>query len=160
MSRQIHARSVCCLQATIRPRLLIQSGRCSIFSVRAWLESDGDVRTERRERVTYVSLLIFVYVFSLLACFPHAMAQNSSPNRDINTVLAAHDKELLAIPDVVGVYVGTTGDDRQLCLKVMLARANPESERKIPRMIEGYPVVTEVTGEIKARGRSDPQQKR
>ncbi len=88
------------------------------------------------------------------------MAQDSSPNRDINTVLAAHDKELLAIPDVVGVYVGTIGNERQLCLKVMLARANPESERKIPRMIEGYPVVTEVTGEIEARGRSDSQQKR
>jgi hypothetical protein len=27
----------------------------------------------------------------------------------------------------------------------MLARANPESERKMPRMIEGYRVVTEVT---------------
>ena len=37
----------------------------------------------------------------------------------------------------------------------MLARANPESERKIPRMIEGYRVVTEVTGEIDARGASD-----
>jgi hypothetical protein len=124
------------------------------------LESDGDVRTKRRESVTYVSLLIFVYVFSLLACYPHAMAQNSSPTRDINAVLASHDKELLAIPDVVGVYVGTSGDDRQLCLKVMLARANPESEQKIPRMIEGYRVVTEVTGKIEARGRSDPQQER
>lgn len=114
----------------------------------------------RRERVTFVLLLIFVYVFSLLACYPHAMAQNSSPNRDINTVLATHDKELLAIPDVVGVYVGTIGNERQLCLKVMLARANPESERKIPPMIEGYSVVTEVTGEIEARGRPDSQQKR
>lgn len=128
--------------------------------MRVWLESDADVRAKRRERVTYMWLLIFVYVFSLLACYPHAMAQNSSPNRDIHAVLAGHDKELLAIPDVVGVYVGTTGDDRQLCLKVMLARANPESERKIPRMIEGYRVVTEVTGEIEARGRPDPQQKR
>lgn len=79
------------------------------------------------------------------------MAQNnsSSPKRDINAVLAAHDKELLAIPDVVGVYVGTLEDGRTLCLKVMLARKNPESERKIPRAIEGYPVVMEVTGTIR-----------
>ena len=88
---------------------------------------------------------------SLLATYPQALAQNSSPNRDINIVLAAHDRELLAIPDVVGVYVGTIGNERQLCLKVMLARANPESERKIPPMIEGYRVVTQVTGEIEAR---------
>ena len=82
------------------------------------------------------------------------MAQNSSsaPNRDINAVLAAHDKELLAIPDVVGVYVGTLEDRRTLCLKVMLARQNPEAERKIPGTIEGYPVVREVTGQIRPLG--------
>jgi hypothetical protein len=82
------------------------------------------------------------------------MAQNSSTKRDINAVLAAHDKELLAIPDVVGVYVGTMGDERQLCLKVMLARKNPASERRIPRTLEGYHVITEVTGEIEARDAS------
>ena len=102
----------------------------------------------------------FIFVLNFLAARPQAMAQNSSPTRDINAVLASHDKELLAIPDVVGVYVGAIGNERQLCLKVMLARANPESERKIPRMIEGYPVVTEVTGEIDARGASDSGQKR
>jgi len=102
----------------------------------------------------------FIFVLSFLAARPQAMAQNSSPTREINAVLASHDKELLAIPDVVGVYVGAIGNERQLCLKVMLARANPESERKIPRMIEGYPVVTEVTGEIDARGASDSGQKR
>jgi len=102
----------------------------------------------------------FIFVLSFLAARPQAMAQNSSPTREINAVLASHDKELLAIPDVVGVYVGAIGNERQLCLKVMLARANPESERKIPRMIEGYPVVTEVTGEIDARGASDAGQKR
>jgi hypothetical protein len=55
--------------------------------------------------------------------------------------------------------VGTIGNDRQLCLKVMLARANPESERKIPPMIEGYRVVTEVTGKIEARSKSGPGKK-
>jgi hypothetical protein len=80
------------------------------------------------------------------------MAQMTSPTprRDINAVLAAHDKELLAIPNVVGVYVGTMEDGRTPCLKIMLARKNPETERKIPHSIEGYPVVFEVTGEIRA----------
>jgi hypothetical protein len=80
------------------------------------------------------------------------MAQNSSrsPKRDINAVLADHDKALLAIPDVVGVYVGTLEDRPTLCLKVMLARKNSEAERKIPKVIEGYPVVVEVSGEIRA----------
>jgi len=117
------------------------------------------MKTNRCQETTLASVLIFVFFLSLLAIYPQAMAQNGSPNRDINAVLAAHDKELLAIPDVVGVYVGTSGDERQVCLKVMLARKNPESERKIPPMIEGYRVVTEVTGEIEARGTSGPGQK-
>jgi hypothetical protein len=79
------------------------------------------------------------------------MAQKSSasPKRDINAVLAAHDKELLAIPGVVGVYVGTLEDRHAPCLKVMVAHKT-DSQRAIPRTIEGYPVVIEVTGEIRA----------
>jgi hypothetical protein len=91
---------------------------------------------------------------SVLVC-AQAMAQNASskPTRDINAVLADHDKELLAIPDVVGVYVGTSQDQRTPCLKVMLARTNAESQRKIPRVIEGYSVITEVSGDIRALDR-------
>ena len=79
------------------------------------------------------------------------MAQTGSPSpkRDINAVLAAHDKELLALPDVVGVYVGTLEDRSTPCLRVMLSYKNSESERKIPPSIEGYPVHLEVSGEIR-----------
>ena len=91
-----------------------------------------------------VLLGVSIFVGSL------AIAQNESPvpRRDINAVLAAHDKALLAIPGVVGVYVGTL-DDGTPCLKVMLAEKNSESEGKIPSMIDGYRVLTEVTGEIR-----------
>jgi len=94
-----------------------------------------------------------LYAFALILfvdCRPN-MAQTNSPppKRDINAVLAAHDKELLALADVVGVHVGTLEDHRRLCLVVMLARKNPETEQKIPRSIEGYPVRVEVSGEIR-----------
>jgi hypothetical protein len=98
--------------------------------------------------------LVLVSLALFFACRQN-MAQTDlpSPKRDINAVLAAHDKELLAIPDVVGVYVGTLQDRRTLCLKVMLARKTAESVRKIPRSIEGYPVVIEISGEIRALGK-------
>ena len=82
---------------------------------------------------------------------PEMMAQNKSPapRRDINDVLRAHDKELLAIPGVIGVYVAVLEDGKTPCLKVMLAQKSPETERAIPRRLEGYPVVVEVTGEIR-----------
>ena len=82
------------------------------------------------------------------------MAQDKSatPRRDINDVLRAHDKELLAIPGVVGVYVAALEDGKTPCLKVMLAQKSAETERAIPKTLEGYPVVVEVTGEIRPLG--------
>ena len=77
------------------------------------------------------------------------MAQNHSPTPDINAVLRAHDKELLAVPGVVGVYVAVLDDGKTPCLKVMLAQKSAEAERAIPKNIDGFPVVIEVTGEIK-----------
>jgi hypothetical protein len=71
--------------------------------------------------------------------------------RDINAVLADHANELMAIPGVVGVYVGLLDGDRE-CLKVMLDREDRELERLIPRALEGYLVVTEVTGPIRPLG--------
>ena len=82
------------------------------------------------------------------------MAQDKSatPRRDINDVLRAHDKELLAISGVVGIYVAVLEDGKTPCLKVMLAQKSAETERAIPKTLEGYPVVVEVTGEIRPLG--------
>jgi hypothetical protein len=92
-------------------------------------------------------LVAFASIAFLLS---HAMAQDN--RRDINEVLRSHDKELLALPGVVGVYVGALEDGKTSCLKVMLAQKSPETERAIPKSLEGYPVIIEVTGEIKPFG--------
>ena len=72
-----------------------------------------------------------------------------APLRDINAVLADHDQELLAIPGVMGVYIGLLKDEKTSCLKVMLARKDSNLEGRIPRKLEGYPVITEVSGAIR-----------
>jgi hypothetical protein len=79
------------------------------------------------------------------------MAEDRSPTprRDINVVLHDHEKELLAIKNVVGVYVGLQKDGRTSCLHVMLMRDSPETRKAIPLVIEGYPVMVEITGEIR-----------
>lgn len=77
------------------------------------------------------------------------MDRHAAPLRDINAVLADHDRELLAIPGVVGVYVGLLSDEKTPCLKVMLVREDARLKHRIPRTLEGHPVVTEVTGEIR-----------
>ena len=99
----------------------------------------------------WVSCLVGLGMLALAAGCQKNMAQQNSPppKRDINAVLRDHDKELLAIPGVVGVYVAVLEDGKTPCLKVMLARKSAETERAIPKTLEGHPVVCEVTGEIR-----------
>jgi hypothetical protein len=49
----------------------------------------------------------------------------------------------------VGVYVGLLADGKTPCLKVMMSHKTPATERVLPKSIEGYAVVVEVTGEIR-----------
>ena len=75
--------------------------------------------------------------------------QEPMARKDINAVLKDHDKELLAIPGVVGVYVGLLPDDKTPCLKVMVVKETEDLTRKIPKTIEGYPVRIEESGVIR-----------
>lgn len=111
---------------------------------------DIELQVRRDLHLSYV-FAWFAFALILVVACQSDMAQTTSPSpkRDINAVLAAHDKELIALPDVVGVYIGTLEDNRTLCIKVMLAKRNPEVERKIPRSIEGHPVRIEVSGIIR-----------
>ena len=95
-------------------------------------------------------LIVSVACAALLACHS-SMAQTPapSPQRDINAVLAAHQDRLLAIPGVVGVYIGLAEDEQTPCLKVMLAKDDEEAKRAVPNELDGYRVLTEVTGEIR-----------
>jgi hypothetical protein len=82
--------------------------------------------------------------------------QETMSKRDINAVLGDHDDELMAIPGVVGVYVGLLDDDQTLCLKVMVVRKTRELEGKIPKTLEGYSVVIEESGVIRPMGGDKP----
>src|SRR4030042_2221046 len=64
--------------------------------------------------------------------------QESMTRKDSNAVLKDHDKELLAIPGVVGVYVSLLPDDKTSCLKVMVIKETEDLKRSIPKSIEGY----------------------
>jgi hypothetical protein len=65
---------------------------------------------------------------------------------EIQKVLDRHDEELMAVDGVIGVYVGAQ-EDSTLCIKIILLEGAPDPGGKIPKTLEGYPVVIE---------RSDP----
>ncbi len=52
-------------------------------------------------------------------------------------------------PGVVGVYIGLLNDGRTQCLKVMLDHDAPARVLSLPKVLEGYRVVVEVSGPIK-----------
>ena len=74
--------------------------------------------------------------------------QKQMPTRDINDVLKDHEKEMMSLSGVVGIYIGAQ-ENGALCIRVMLKEKSAELEQKIPKTLEGYPVEIEVTGEIK-----------
>ncbi len=55
----------------------------------------------------------------------------------------------MAIPGVVGVYVGLLPDGKTVCLKVMAAANTAQIQGAVPKMLEGYPVLIEETGVIR-----------
>lgn len=72
--------------------------------------------------------------------------------KPIKQVLKNHTPELMALPGVIGT--AESSSDGKSCLMVMVLARTPEIERRIPKQLDGYPVRIEVTGEIRARGKS------
>ena len=74
------------------------------------------------------------------------------PAKAIDEVLREHTKSLMSIPGVVGTAQGLCDD--KPCIKVYVIKETPELKQKIPQTLEGYPVMIEETGEIRALPKS------
>jgi len=71
------------------------------------------------------------------------------PADNINDVLERHVDELMSIEGVVGVAVSAL-EDGAPCIKVLIREDSPLLREKIPEILEGYPVLIEVSGDIRA----------
>ena len=71
----------------------------------------------------------------------------------IAEVLKEYTKAIMSIPGVVGTGQGLC--EGKPCIKVFVIKKTPDLDRTIPDTLDGYPVMVEETGEIKAlqRGR-------
>ena len=68
--------------------------------------------------------------------------------KEADEVLKKHTKALMTIPGVVG-----TGEGRcegKPCIKVFVIKKTSDLDEKIPKNLDGYAVIIEETGEIKA----------
>lgn len=67
--------------------------------------------------------------------------------RSIEDVLTAHTDSLMGLPGVVGIGIGLCDGER--CITVLLADSSAATRTSIPARLEGYRVVTQVTGPIR-----------
>ena len=68
--------------------------------------------------------------------------------KTLEAVLKQHSDRLMALPGVVGVAIGEC--EGNPCIKVLVVEKTPQLVNEIPPTLEGYPVVIEETGEIRA----------
>ena len=68
--------------------------------------------------------------------------------KSIEQVLKDKTDEWMAIPEVVGVAIGESKG--KPCIRVFTSARPQQLRAKIPPTIEGYPVIIEQTGPIRA----------
>jgi hypothetical protein len=96
------------------------------------------------------SLLVIFAIALIAACGKTVEEEAEEPmaTNKINEVMTANTDSLMAIPGVVGVYVGEL-EDGTPCIGVLVKKMTPDLQRIIPQKLEGYPVKIEVSGEIR-----------
>ena len=101
---------------------------------------------------TSTILLAGAFCCALLGCSSETTGQKERRqdmlSKTIQQVQEEHTPAWMAMPGVVGTAIGE--HDGRPCIKVFVARVTEELKTKIPATVEGYPVVLEPTGEIRA----------
>jgi hypothetical protein len=100
-----------------------------------------------------VAVMVLFGILSGTGCRSNKEADpvtSNSPRLPIADVLKRHSAELMAIDGVVGTYEGRT-EDGEPCIKIMVVQDTPGLRDRLPRDLEGYPVVLRPTGEIQPR---------
>ena len=95
-----------------------------------------------------MTALVLLMVVVLTACAGSG-GSGAGKGESIDEVLAAHTDSLMALPGVLGTAIGLCDGER--CIKVLLADSSAATKSRIPARIEGYRVITEVTGPIAPR---------
>jgi hypothetical protein len=72
----------------------------------------------------------------------------------IATTIARHSAELLEIPGVVGVAEGAR--DGGSAVQILVVRRTPELVARLPKTLDGYPVVIIESGEIRKQDARHP----
>ena len=79
-----------------------------------------------------------------------ALGDDSGMSASIQEVKKQHEARFLDLPGVVSVGIGLDPNGNQAII-VGLDAPNPEIEAKIPKVVEGFPVIVRIIGSLKAQ---------
>jgi hypothetical protein len=92
-----------------------------------------------------VIVLILVAIIPLLA-----LGEDFGMSPSIQEVKQKHEARFFNLPNVASVGIGLDPNGNQAII-VGLDKPNPETESKVPAVVDGYPVVVRIVGAIKAQ---------
>jgi len=101
-------------------------------------------------RGAHAALVVAIAVIGV-ACLSRTGQKGdpTSMRRPIEAVQSSHTDSLMRIQGVVGTAIGLC--DGTPCIKVLVVRATPELRRAIPDSLEGYRVILDETGTVRAQ---------
>lgn len=95
-----------------------------------------------------LSFILILFFYSGFYCNTSDEGKTGMQKKPVKDVIGENSQRIMSVEGVVGIYEGQQ-EDGTSCIKVMVIEDSPELTKKIPKEIEGYPVIIEVTGEIK-----------
>jgi hypothetical protein len=106
----------------------------------------------RTARIVFALVTFVTVAGSTLACQTGNMSgskdENQMTRNTIEEVYKRRSDQLMAISGVVGIAIGER--EGKPCIMVLVDKRTPELINKIPSELEGYPVVVQETGPIRA----------
>jgi hypothetical protein len=100
-------------------------------------------------KVCVTAALVIVFITGMMACVRKKdTGAISAGTRSVEQVFDTHRDSLLSIPGVVGA--GIAKSEGKPCLVIMVKDKTQYTEGQIPKELDGYRVIMQETGEIKA----------
>ena len=118
-----------------------------------YMLSTFNIRIPRLLLKMIISSIGMILICSSIATCANETDKNGEKGKQmvqkpIEEVLKEHTSKLMSIPGVVGTAQSLC--EGQPCIKVLVIKKTVELEQKIPKTLEGYPVVIQETGKFKA----------
>ena len=101
-------------------------------------------------QILLLKILFFYLLFSFSLSPKEDENQNNNPNKVINmTILNVQEKysdSLMSISGVEGIGIGKKGEKD--CIVIFTGNILKENKKKLPKELDGYPVIINKSGKI------------